>query len=35
MPGKIIGYMRVRTFEQNTDRQREGALLGGVFFLKQ
>lgn len=34
MKGQIVGYIRVSTFEQNTDRQLEGAQLDKVFTDK-
>jgi hypothetical protein len=34
MKGHIIGYIRVSTFEQNTDRQLEGIKLDKVFTDK-
>lgn len=34
MKGQIVGYIRVSTFEQNTDRQLEGVQLDKVFTDK-
>jgi len=34
MKGQIVGYIRVSTFEQNTDRQLEGIQLDKVFTDK-
>lgn len=34
MPGKIIGYIRLSSFEQKTDRQLEGIKVDRIFMDK-
>ena len=34
MPGNRVGYIRVSTFEQNTDRQLDGVQVEKVFIDK-